>query len=151
MVRAYDVPADSLNQALAEHLKRVPEVEPLPWAPFVKTGPHADRQPSQPTWWYDRAASILRKIYFHGPLGINELESIYGGSKAYGYSPKHHVDAGSSIIRNLLHQLEKAELVTKQGNKGRTLTPKGIALLDKLSKDIFEKLAEKDPALARYR
>jgi small subunit ribosomal protein S19e len=150
MVKAYDVPAGKLIAALSDHLKRLPEVEAPPWALYAKTGSHADRPPQNANWWQKRAASILRKIYFHAPLGITDLEVAYGGSKAVGYYPKHHRDAGSSAIRYILHQLEQAELVTKQGNKGRTLTPKGVALLDKLSKEIFKELVQENQALAKY-
>lgn len=150
MVRVQDVPADELIEALAEHLKKVPEVEPPGWAPYVKTGSHTERPPQRSDWWYTRAASLLRKVYLQGPIGIQQLESAYGGSKAVAYFPKHHRDAGGSIIRNVLKELEQAELVTKQGTKGRTLTPKGVALLDKISKDVFKELAKATPALARY-
>ena len=150
MVRVYDVPADKLIDALAEHLKKVPELEQPQWAPYVKTGSHAERPPQRPDWWYTRAASILRKVYVHGPIGLQKLESAYGGSKALAYFPKHHRDAGGAVIRNALKELEQAELVTKQGNKGRVLTPKGVALLDKTSKDIFKELVKKLPSLARY-
>jgi small subunit ribosomal protein S19e len=150
MVRTHDVPADRLIETLAEHLKRVPEMEPTLWSQLVKTGSHTERPPQQQNWWYVRAASILRKLYFHGPLGINDFESIYGSSKQISYSPKHHRDAGSSIIRTILRQLEQAGLVTKQGNKGRVLTPKAISQLDKLSKDIFKELVKKDSEFARY-
>lgn len=150
MVRVYDVPADTLIEAIAEHLKKVPEVEPPQWAPFVKTGSHAERPPQQSDWWYTRAASLLRKVYLHGPVGIHKLESVYGGSKALAYFPKHHRDAGGAIIRNAMKGLEQAELMTKQGNKGRVLTPKGVALLDKISKDVFKELSKENPAIARY-
>ena len=150
MVRVQDVPADRLIEGLAEHLKRVPELEPPQWAPFVKTGSHAERPPQQPDWWYTRAASLLRKVYLQGPVGLQQLESAYGGSKALAYYPKHHRDSGGSIIRNALKAMEQAELVTKQGNKGRVLTPKGFALLDKVSKDVFKELSKEIPALARY-
>lgn len=150
LVRAYDVPADSLIEALAEHLRRVPEVEATPWAQFVKTGSHVEREPQQPTFWYSRAASILRKLYFHGPLGIGDLERMYGGNKQVSYFPKHHRDGGSSIIRNLLRQLESAGLVAKEGTKGRVLTPKATALLDKLSKEIFKELTKTNTVLAKY-
>jgi small subunit ribosomal protein S19e len=150
MVRVYDVPADKLIDALAEHLKKVPELEPPQWAPYVKTGSHADRPPQKSDWWYTRAASILRKIYTKGPIGIQELQSTYGGSKALSYAPKHHHAAGGSIIRNIMKELELAELVTKQGNQGRVVTPKGVALLDKISKDIFKELVKEVPSLARY-
>ncbi len=150
MVRVYDVPADKLIAALAEHLKKVPELEPPQWVPYVKTGSHVERPPQRSDWWYSRAASILRKVYVHGPVGLQELESAYGGSKALSYYPKHHRDAGGSIIRNVMKDLEQAELVTKQGNKGRVLTPKGVALLDKISKDVFKELVKELPSLAKY-
>jgi small subunit ribosomal protein S19e len=150
MVRAHDVPADRLIETLAEHLKRVPEIDVPQWAPYAKTGSHAERPPQNSNWWHVRAASLLRKIYFHSPVGISDLVVSYGGSKAVSYFPKHHRDAGGAAIRKILHQLEQAQLVTKQGNKGRILTPKGIALLDKLSTEILKKLAQENPALARY-
>ena len=65
------------------------------------------------------------------------------------YFPKHHRDAGGSNIRKILNQLEQAELVSKTP-KGRVLTPKGRALLDKVSKEIFTSMAEGNKALARY-
>lgn len=150
MVRVYDVPADKLIASLAEHLKKVPELEPPQWAPYVKTGSHAERPPQRSDWWYSRAASIMRKVYVQGPVGLQELESAYGGSKAVSYFPKHHRNAGGSIIRNVMKGLEQAELVTKQGNKGRVLTPKGVAFLDKISKDVFKELVKEIPSLARY-
>ena len=150
MVNVNDIPADKLIEGLAEQLKQVPEIEPPTWASFVKTGSHADRPPQAKDWWYFRAASIMRKVYLKGPLGTQKLESAYGGTKQLGYFPKHHRDAGSSSIRNVLKGLEKAELVSKQGAKGRVLTPKGVALLDKISKEIFKELVKQNPALERY-
>jgi small subunit ribosomal protein S19e len=150
MVKVNDVPADRLIEELAEQLKRVPEIEPPAWASFVKTGSHADRPPQRQDWWYVRAASIMRKVYLHGPVGTEKLEIAYGGSKQLGYNPKHHRDGGGSAIRNVLKGLERAELVSKQGNSGRVLTPKGVALLDRISKDIFKELVKENPLLERY-
>lgn len=144
-----DVPADILIERLAKHMKNLPTIEVPEWAHYVKTGSHTERPPADPDWWYVRAASILRKLYVHGPLGISDFERAYGGSKQVGYYPKHHRDAGSSIIRKILHQLEKADLVVKT-SKGRMLTPKGQSLLDKISFEIFQEIKEKNEALARY-
>lgn len=145
-----DVPADLLIQRLAEHLKRMPQVQPPAWTAFVKTGSHAERPPSFSGWWYVRCASILRKLYLHGPLGLTELRSMYGGRKKVGYYPGHHRDAGGSIIRRALQQLEAVGLVAKQPGKGRVLTPRGRSLLDRLSTEIFKELVKSNPALARY-
>ncbi len=149
MVSAHDVPAGKLISGLAEHLQKLPGMEAPEWAPFVKTGSQAERPPLEPDWWFTRAGSLLRKLYLSGPTGISDFASVYGGAKAVGYAFRHHRDAGSSVIRRILKQLEQAELVAKTP-KGRILTPKGVALLDKVSKDVFKQLAEERPPLARY-
>ena len=150
MVSVHDVPSSKLIAALAAQMKEVPGVEQPEWSRFVKTGSHAERPPADSEWWFTRAASLMRKLYLHGPVGLGDLERAYGGTKALKYYPKHHRDAGGSSIRKILKQLEQAELVTKQGSNGRILTPKGVALLDKLSKEIFKELSKEKPALTRY-
>ena len=149
MVSARDVPSGKLIPALAEQMKSVPAIQVPDWAYYVKTGSHAERPPASSDWWFTRAASLLRKLYLHGPVGLSELESAYGGTKALHYFPKHHRNAGGSNIRKILRQLEQAELVSKTP-KGRVLTPKGRAMLDKVSKEIFTAMSEANKALARY-
>jgi small subunit ribosomal protein S19e len=149
LVNVHDVPSARLISALAEQIKSTPGIEEPSWARFVKTGSHAERPPQQSAWWFTRAASLLRKLYLHGPVGLGDLERAYGGSKAVAYFPKHHRDAGGSSIRNILKQLEQAELVTKTP-KGRVLTSKGTAMLDKISVEIFRSATEGNKALARY-
>ncbi|MDE1858057.1 MAG: 30S ribosomal protein S19e [Thaumarchaeota archaeon] len=149
MVSAHDVPSGKLVSALAEQMKSVSAVQEPDWAHYVKTGSHAERPPASSDWWFTRAASLLRKLYLHGPVGLTDLKRAYGGTKALHYFPKHHRDAGGSNIRKILKQLEQAELVSTTP-KGRVLTPKGRALLDKVSKEIFTSMAEGNKALARY-
>jgi len=137
----YEVPADVLINRLAEELKvSFPEVNPPPWALFVKTGCHRERNPDNPDWWYVRAASILRKLYVKGPLGVSRLATIYGGRQRRGRKPPHFRKAGRNHIRKILQQLEEAGLVTKLDKKGRVLTSKGRSLLDSLAADILRKL-----------
>lgn len=149
MVNAHDVPSSKLISALAAQMKSVPSVQEPDWAKYAKTGSHAERPPSNSDWWFTRAASLLRKLYIHGPVGLSDLERAYGGTKALHYYPKHHRDAGGSNIRRILKQLEQAELVSKTA-KGRVLTPRGRAMLDRASKDLFAALSEENKALARY-
>ena len=149
MVSAHDVPSSKLIAALAAQMKSVPGVEQPDWARFVKTGSHAERPPPDSDSWFTRAASLMRKLYLHGPVGLGDLERAYGGSKALYYYPKHHRDAGGSAIRKILKQLELAELVSKTP-KGRVLTSKGRAMLDKTSRELFVALSQDDKALARY-
>jgi len=149
MVNARDVPQDKLIGVLSAQVKNLPGLKEPDWAHFVKTGSHAERLPENNDWWYTRAASLLRKLYIHGPVGLSELESAYGGSKAVAYFPKHHRDGAGSPIRKALQQLEQAELVAKTP-KGRVLTPKGRAMLDKASREIFVAISDADKSLVRY-
>jgi small subunit ribosomal protein S19e len=155
MVNVHDVPSGKLLQALSEQLKGETSLQPPEWSKFAKTGSHAERPPTNPDWWYTRAASVLRKLYLHSPLGLGDFQRTYGGSKAVAYFPKHHRDAGGSSVRLILKQLEKAGLVDKAKSSkgrvlGRMLTPKGTKMVDTLSKQLFADLAKEDKALARY-
>ena len=149
MVSAHDVPSARLISALAERIKSLPAVQEPDWARWVKTGSHAERPPANDDWWFTRAASLMRKLYLHGPVGLGDLERAYGGSKALHYYPKHHRDAGGSSIRRILKQLEQAELVAKTP-KGRVLSSRGRAMLDKVSAELFASLSQEKKALARY-
>ncbi len=152
MVTALEVPADKLIERLALYLKNnVPQVKPPEWAYFVKTGAHKEKPPSDPDWWYYRAASILRKLYKSSePIGIETFRTIYGGRKNYGSAPEHFVKGSGSIVRKILQQLEQARLVRKVRGKGRTLTPQGRALLDRLAFEIMIELVKEQPELAKY-
>lgn len=151
MPTVYDVPPDILIERLARYLKEeVPEVTPPSWAKFVKTSPSRERIPMQADWWYIRAASILRKVYLLGPVGLNTLRTLYGGRQRRGSMPEHHRKAGGAIIRKILQQLEAAGLVKKVSKKGRVVTPKGRSLLDYLSTEILKELARKNPELRKY-
>ena len=137
----YDVPADVLIERLARYLKEnVPEVRPPAWALFVKTGSHVERPPQDPDWWYVRCASLLRKLYLRGPIGVSRLRKMYGGRKRRGVRPAHFRRAGGSAIRKPLQQLEAAGLVVKDGNRGRRLSPKGMSLVDMVASQIRREL-----------
>lgn len=149
MPTAYDVPPDVLISRLAKYLRQqFPEIKPPEWAIYVKTSSDRERPPAERDWWYTRCASILRKIYLHGPLSIKDLQSEYGGRKKRRVAPGHHVDAGSSIIRHVLHQLEAAGLVEKTP-RGRVVTSKGRSVVDAVSTEIFEEMVKSDPELAK--
>ena len=131
-------PNELVNKA-AEELKKQKLVEPLDWSKFVKTGHHKDRLPDSENWWFYRAAAILRSIARLGPVGTQKLRTKYGGKKNRGHKPEHVYKASGSIIRKILQQLEKSELIkqTEKGvHKGRVLTPKGTSFLDKIAVQI---------------
>lgn len=128
-----EVSANALIERLSEELKKLGELKPPEWSRFVKTGVHKERPPEQPGWWYTRAASLLRRIYLDSPVGISRLRTYYGGRQNRGQAPEHFRKAGGKVIRTVLQQLERAGLVTKVEREGRKITPKGVALLERLA------------------
>lgn len=139
MVTVFDVEGQAFVEVLAELLKsRYGEiVKPLPWAVFVKTAHFKNRPPSDSDWWYKRAASILRTLYIKGPMGVSRLRKKYGGRKDSPMRKAHFHKAAGNHIRKILQQLEKAELVATS-KKGRSLTPKGVSLLDSLAASMLK-------------
>jgi small subunit ribosomal protein S19e len=119
-----------------EELKKVAEIKPTEWAKFVKSGPHRSRPPQQPDFWYTRSASILRRIYLDGPIGVARLRSYFGGRKKVGYSPAKFRRAAGNEIRKILQQLEKAGYVEKGAKGGRKVTAKGRKFLDNVAKGV---------------
>ncbi|MBI4162289.1 MAG: 30S ribosomal protein S19e [Candidatus Aenigmarchaeota archaeon] len=105
------------------------------WAKFVKTGMSRERPPEQHNWWHIRAASLLRKIYIEGPVGVQKLRSYYGGLKNNGHQPAHFAKGGGKILRVMLQDFEKMEYVKKE-KKGRSIAPKGQKFLDGIAKQV---------------
>jgi small subunit ribosomal protein S19e len=139
----HDVPASKFIEKLAKYLKEnVDEINPPSWASIAKTGPHVQRQPQNSDWWYIRCASLLRKIYIHGPLGLEKLRADYGGRKDFGVKPEHVVKAGGSIIRKALQQLEAAGLIETSKPKGRRITREGRKLLQEIAEEVGKELPE---------
>jgi len=135
MVTAREVEQQKLVERLKEELKKMEEIKPPEWARFVKSGVHKQRPPEQPDFWYIRAASVLRRIYIDGPVGVERLRSYYGGARKRGYFPKHFRKGSGAIIRKILQQLEKAGLVEKTA-KGRKISPKGQKLLNGIAPEV---------------
>ncbi len=152
MVNAKFVPAQDLINELAKYLKEnySDVIKPPEWAAYVKTSPHKERIPDNPDWWYIRCASLLRKLYVHGPVGIERLRTAYGGRKDLGHIREHFRKSGGSVIRKILQQLEAAGLVTKLDKRGRVLTPQGMALLDGLAAKLFRRMVKENLVLKKY-
>lgn len=135
MTTVFDVDPQKFVEVLKEKLKKVEQITQPSWARFVKSGCHRERPPQQKDFWYIRAASLLRRIYIDGPVGVERLRSYYGGRKRRGRRPAKFRKASGSIIRKILQQLEQAGFVEKT-KKGRVITPKGRSFLDKIAKEV---------------
>lgn len=151
MAKVYDVPADILIKRLTEILKNE-DIKPPEWIVYVKTGSHRERPPQNHDWWYPRCASLLRKIYLYGPIGVNELCKEYGGARrsVHGYGSSSHKDAGGAIIRTAIHGLEKLDYIEKVEKKGRVATKQGMKKLDRLATEILKEISSEKPQLKIY-
>ncbi len=136
-MKIHDIKPQELVEKASEALKKVESIKPPEWAFFVKTGRSRERPPMDKNWWYSRSASVLRKISVYGPIGVQKLRVKYGGKKNRGAKPEKFYKGSGNIIRKILQQLEKAELIKQtniKGHKGRAITPKGTAFLNKVTK-----------------
>jgi small subunit ribosomal protein S19e len=126
---------------LSKHLKEnVGEVTPPVWSATAKTSSHKEFPPHNRDWWYMRCASLLRKLYIHGPIGISRLRVEYGGRRRKGRRIEHTRSGGGSSIRDPLQQLEKAGLVVHVEKAGRKLSKDGVSLLNKLAAQALKEI-----------
>lgn len=136
-----DVPANALISEVAKELKKQNLVKPPVWAFYVKTGAHKMRPPVENDWWYLRSAAVLRTIVHLGPIGVSKLRTKYGGKKNRGHKPNRFKKGSGNIIRKVLQQLEKSQLVKQvdlKGKKGRIITARGQSLLGKVAVQIHK-------------
>ena len=139
MTNILSVNPQTLVSKVAGELKKQKLVEPTEWSKFTKTGHHQERLPESEDWWYFRSAAILRSIAKLGPVGTMKLRVKFGGKKNRGHKPDKAYPASGAIIRNILQQLEKSQLIKqieKSIHKGRILTAQGDSFLNKIAVQI---------------
>jgi len=150
MTTVFDVPADMLLPRVATKLEADPKFEPPAWAKVAKTGVHREKAPHAPNWWQTRVASLLRRVYMQGPIGVAHLSQQYGGSKDRGSAPNRARAGSGSIVRESLQQLENAGYVAAIKGKGRIVTAKGRSLLDNAAHEAMGVLEQKIPEMKKY-
>jgi small subunit ribosomal protein S19e len=102
------------------------------WVDIVKTASYKELAPYDPDWFYIRAASMARKLYVSGNMGVGAFRKNYGGAKNNGVCRHHHSIGSGSVARAVLKQLESVGVVEK-GPKGRRITPSGQRDLDRIA------------------
>jgi small subunit ribosomal protein S19e len=150
LTTVFDVPPNPLIEKLAADLQEVDEVEPPEWVPFAKTGVHKERPPQRDDWWYVRTASVLRKVYTKGPIGVSRLRREYSGNRDRGAAPNHARKGSGSVVRNALQQIEAAGLVEIVEGEGRRITPEGESFADDAAHEVRQDLEEERPELFEY-
>lgn len=149
MTTIYDVPASALINKAAQQLKNEEYVTPPDWSAYVKTGVHKEMPPTSEDWWYVRCASILRRIYIDGPVGVSRLRSFYGGRGNRGSKPERFSKGSGSIIREAVQQLEKLGYVRSMKG-GRMISPQGQSFLDNIANEVKKELVKEVPGLEKY-
>jgi small subunit ribosomal protein S19e len=151
LVTPNDVPVSKFIDRLTKYLKEnVDAVTPPVWTSIVKTGSHVEQQPQNPNWWYVRCASLLRKIYVHGPIGLEKPRADHGGRTSTGVKPHHASKSGGSVIRKALQQLETSGYIETVKSRGRRMTPAGRKLLKEVAEEVGKEMAKEFPELEKY-
>ena len=127
-----DVPAQEFVIALAQYFRSTGKMEVPTWVDIVKTASYKELAPYDPDWFYIRAASMARKLYVSGNMGVGAFRKNYGGAKNAGVCRHHHSIGSGSVARAVLKQLEAVGVVEK-GPKGRRITPSGQRDLDRIA------------------
>ncbi|KAG0504900.1 hypothetical protein M758_N010000 [Ceratodon purpureus] len=143
-----DVSSHEFVRNYAAHLKRSGKIEVPVWADLVKTATFKELAPYDADWYYIRAgtcfraleppvhgiaASMARKIYLRGGIGVGAFKKIYGGRKSNGVRPSHFAKSSGSIARHCLKQLEALNIVEKDPKGGRRITSDGQRDLDQVA------------------
>ena len=148
MAIVYDIEANKLIEEAAKELAKSENIKAPDWSAFVKTGTSKERPPAREDWWFVRAAAILRTMYTsRGPIGVQKLRVKYGSKKNRGHKPEKFFKASGKIIRLILQQLEKDELIKKSDagvHKGRIIAAKGRSILDKAASVIVSRKPKKE-------
>lgn len=146
MARFHEAPPQELLEKLAAELKASNKLKQPMWTAYAKLGAYAERPPQREDWWYLRAAAVLRRVALLGPIGTAKLRTKYGGLRRRGHKPAQFRKGSGSVIRKVLQQLQTAGYLSykKEGvHKGRVATKEGIALLDKIAKQVLPKHEKK--------
>merc|ERR1711963_215014 len=131
-VTVKDVDPQLFVKAFAKHLKKsklkVPE-----FVEIVKTSKGHELGPTDPDWYYVRAAAVARHVYLRPNVGVGAVRKIYGGAKRNGTRPNHFCLSSSNVARKVLQSLEGIKIVTKDANGGRSIAPTGRRDMDRIA------------------
>lgn len=149
MPKSMEVNPSELIEKVSGELEKEADIKAPEWATFAKTGMSKERPPVEEGWWHVRAAAVLRSVAKLGPVGVSKLRVKYGSKKNRGHKPERFYKGSGSIARKVLQQLEKAGLVkqsAKGSHKGRIITQKAAALMNKAAVEIDKKRSVARPS-----
>merc|ERR1719336_1124136 len=136
-VTVKSVPPHLFTIALADHFKKSGKFELPDWHDLIKTAPFKEMPPMDPDWYYTRCASVARRVYLHGGLGVGGFSRVFGGRNRRGSKKPHWARASKGLIRHMLAALQEADIVAKR-KKGRWITQNGQRELDIIAGQVAE-------------
>ena len=109
---------------------------PLPPPAPRRRAASRELPPMDVDWYYTRAASLARKIYLNPGIGVGALARWYGDKTSSGAKPEHFRKASRGLIRHILQNLEKADLVgaVDTATGGRRLSSEGQKEMDTIAR-----------------
>lgn len=136
-VTVKDVDQDKVVTGVAQFLKKSGKLRVPDNMDIVKTSKSKELSPSNNDWFYIRCASILRRMYHKGPIGVGGVKKLYGDRKRNGVCPSHFCRADGAVSRRAVQALENIKLIEKHPEGGRKLTAQGQRDLDRIASQIF--------------
>jgi len=134
-----DVPPGLFVKALAAHWKKSGKFELPEWHDLIKTAPYKEMCPIDPDWYYTRCASVARRVYLKGGIGVGCFRRIYGGHNRRGVRKPHFALSAGGLVRHILQELGEQDIVAKRKNKnGRWITQNGQRELDIIAGQVYE-------------
>ncbi|XP_037955813.1 40S ribosomal protein S19-like [Teleopsis dalmanni] len=106
---------------LTINLKKSKKLKMPADAILFKAGKCKKLIPINADWFYLRCASILRRMYKRGPIGIGKLREMYGGRRRRAFRPRYFSIVADGLLIVVLKALSQAKMI-KFVPGGRTLT-----------------------------
>merc|ERR550534_1000582 len=131
-----DVDQQEFVLALGAFFKKSGKMKVPDFVDIVKTGTHKELAPVDPDWFFTRAASTARHLYYRGGVGVNAISRVYGGRMRRGTRPSHFNRGSTSVARKVLQALEGLNILEKDANCGRRLTSQGQRDLDRIAAQV---------------
>lgn len=107
---------------------------------IVKTSKGAELGPTDPDWYYVRAAAVARHVYLRPNVGVGAVRKIYGRAKRNGTRPNHFCLGSASVARKVMQSLEGVKIVVKDPNGGRSITSTGRRDMDRIAGQVKRSL-----------
>ena len=135
---------------VAEELKKRKEIQPPVWAAFAKAGVHQQMPPEEPDWWFIRAASVLRRLYIDGPVGVQRMRTAYGGKRDRGSSPFQFRKGGGLVPPEGPPAARGRRATWQRTRTGGASRSPGRSFLDGVAHGLRKNAEEKVAGLSRY-